>query len=177
VTNKNSLNLEEQYHSANLMRINHVGEVCAQALYNSQGCFAQDEKVIQQFREAAIEEQDHLVWTAERIRELGSHVSLLNPIWYAGSYLIGILVGSLGDKHSLSFVLETELQVEAHLDAHLQKLPLNDLKSRAIIEQMHNDEILHGRRAQALGAIELPNLVRKIMQTMSKVMIKVSYHI
>ncbi|WP_395825053.1 2-polyprenyl-3-methyl-6-methoxy-1,4-benzoquinone monooxygenase [Collimonas sp.] len=171
------LSAAEQRHSAGLMRVNHVGEVCAQALYDAQGRFAQGQPIKQQFAEAGREEADHLAWTAERLRQLGSHVSLLNPLWYAGSYALGTIAARLGDARSLGFVSETERQVEAHLSSHLQQLPLQDAKSRAIVEQMRDDEIAHGEAARALGGTEMPLLVRKTMQAMSKVMTSVAYHI
>jgi 3-demethoxyubiquinol 3-hydroxylase len=171
------LDAAEQRHSAGLMRINHVGEVCAQALYDAQGRFAQGEPIKQQFAEAGREEEDHLAWTAERLRQLGSHVSLLNPLWYAGSYVLGTLAARLGDTRSLSFVSETERQVEKHLNSHLEKLPLQDAKSRAIVEQMRDDEIAHGEAARALGGAEMPLPAQKAMQAMSKVMTTVAYYI
>lgn len=171
------LDAAEQRHSAGLMRVNHVGEVCAQALYDAQGRFAQGESIKLQFAEAGREEEDHLAWTAERLRQLGSHVSLLNPLWYAGSYALGKIAARLGDARSLGFVSETERQVEAHLSNHLEQLPLQDAKSRAIVEQMRDDEIAHGEAARSLGGTEMPVLVRKTMQAMSKVMTTVAYHI
>ncbi len=171
------LGAAEQRHSAGLMRVNHVGEVCAQALYGAQGRFAQGESIKLQFAQAGREEEDHLTWTAERLRQLGSHVSLLNPLWYAGSYTLGTIAAHLGDPRSLGFVSETERQVEAHLSNHLEQLPLQDAKSRAIIEQMRDDEIAHGEAARSLGGTEMPMLVRKTMQAISKVMTIVAYHI
>ncbi len=171
------LDVAEQRHSAGLMRVNHVGEVCAQALYDAQGRFAQGESIKLQFAEAGREEEDHLAWTAERLLQLGSHVSLLNPLWYAVSYALGTIVASLGDASSLGFVSETERQVEAHLSNHLEQLPLQDAKSRAIVEQMRDDEIAHGKAARSLGSTEMPVLVCKMMQAMSKMMKTVAYHI
>jgi ubiquinone biosynthesis monooxygenase Coq7 len=167
----------ERRYSAGLMRVNHVGEVCAQALYDSQGRFAQGEPMKKQFARSAVEEQDHLAWTAQRLAELGSRPSLLNPLWYAGSYGIGLLVARAGDAYSLGFVVETERQVEAHLASHLQKLPAQDGKSRAIVEQMRTDEVAHGAAAQALGAAELPLPVRTLMRAMAKVMTSTAYYI
>lgn len=167
----------EKRHSAGLMRVNHVGEVCAQALYDSQGRFASNESLRQQFNQAGREEEDHLAWTADRLRELGSHTSLLNPFWYAGAYALGVVAARLGDAHSLGFVVETERQVEAHLASHLDRLPPQDEKSRAIVEQMRVDEIEHGARAQALGAAETPFLVRKVMRAMAKVMTTTAYYV
>ncbi len=167
----------EKRHSAGLMRVNHVGEVCAQALYDSQGRFASNESLKQQFNQAGREEEDHLAWTAERLRELGSHTSLLNPFWYAGAYLLGTIAARTGDAHSLGFVVETERQVEAHLASHLDRLPPQDEKSRAIVEQMRVDEIAHGAKAQELGSAETPFLVRKAMQAMAKIMTTTAYYL
>lgn len=167
----------EKRHSAGLMRVNHVGEVCAQALYDSQGRFASNEPLKQQFSQAGREEEDHLAWTADRLRELGSHTSLLNPLWYVGAYLLGSVAARLGDAHSLGFVVETERQVEAHLASHLERLPPQDEKSRAIVEQMRVDEVAHGAKAQALGAAETPLPVRKAMQAMAKVMTTTAYYL
>ncbi|MBC7685088.1 MAG: 2-polyprenyl-3-methyl-6-methoxy-1,4-benzoquinone monooxygenase, partial [Bdellovibrionales bacterium] len=138
------LDAAEQRHSAGLMRVNHVGEVCAQALYNSQSRFAKSEAMREQFAQAGREEEDHLAWTAQRLGELGSRTSLLNPLWYAGAYVMGTIAAQLGDPRSLGFVVETERQVEDHLIGHLDKLPLQDAKSRAIVEQMRADEAAHG---------------------------------
>lgn len=171
------LSEEEQRHSAGLMRVNHVGEVCAQALYNSQARFAQSEAMRAQFEQAGREEEDHLAWTAERLGELGSQISVLNPLFYAGAYAIGTVAAYLGDAHSLGFVVETERQVEAHLAGHLDKLPPQDAKSRAIVEQMRVDEVAHGAAAQALGAATTPLPVRLAMQAMGKVMTSSVYYI
>lgn len=168
---------EERRHSAGLMRVNHVGEVCAQALYDSQARFAQSDAMRIQFEKAGREEEDHLAWTAQRLSELGSQPSVLNPLWYAGAYALGAVAARLGDKHSLGFVVETERQVEAHLNGHLDTLPQTDAKSRAIVEQMRIDEIAHGASAQALGASEMPLPVRMAMKAMSKVMTTTAYHI
>src|SRR3569623_305257 len=146
----------ERRHSAALMRVNHVGEVCAQALYDAQSRFAQSAAMKRQFAEAAREEQDHLAWTAQRLRELDSRPSLLNPLWYAGAYAIGAVAAHMGDARSLGFVVETERQVAAHLDSHQQRLPAQDKKSRAIVEQMRSDEIAQGAAARALGALAMP---------------------
>ena len=167
----------ERRHSAGLMRVNHVGEVCAQALYDSQAHFAKSEFLKEQFRQAGREEEDHLAWTSERLRELGSRTSLLNPLWYAGSYAIGAIAAKLGDAKSLGFVVETERQVEAHLVEHLTTLPANDLKSRAIVEQMRVDEVTHGANAQALGAASMPAPLRSAMKVMAKVMTGTAYYI
>jgi len=172
-----SMSEDEKHHSAGLMRVNHVGEVCAQALYDAQGRFAQSPALKQQFAHAGIEEADHLAWTAERLRELGSGISLLNPLWYAGSYVLGTIAARVGDARNLGFVSETERQVELHLVGHLEKLPPQDLKSRAIVDQMRKDEIEHGEAARALGAAEMPAPIRGVMQLMSKVMTTVAYRI
>jgi ubiquinone biosynthesis monooxygenase Coq7 len=168
---------KQRSHSAALMRVNHVGEVCAQALYQSQGLFSHSEQLQQQFKEAGREEEDHLAWTAERIRELGSHTSLLNPLWYAGAFAIGAVAARIGDATSLGFVVETEKQVEAHLNSHLDALPVNDGKSRAIVVQMRDDEIAHGAAAQALGAADLPAPVKTVMSAMARVMTTVAYYV
>lgn len=172
-----SLSDAEKRHSAGLMRVNHVGEVCAQALYDAQGRFAQAQALKEQFAHAGIEEEDHLAWTAERLRELGSHTSLLNPFWYAGSYVLGTLAARVGDARNLGFVAETERQVELHLISHLEKLPSRDARSRAIVAQMRKDEAEHGEAARALGAAEMPAPVRGVMKLMSQVMTTVAYRV
>lgn len=171
------MNAEMRHHSAGLMRVNHVGEVCAQALYDAQGRFARNAALRQQFAEAAREEEDHLAWTAERLRELNSRISILNPLWYGGAYALGAVAACLGDARSLGFVVETERQVEAHLASHLKKLPAEDVKSRAIVEQMRVDEIAHGAAAQSLGATELPLPARFVMRVMAKVMTTTAYYL
>ncbi|GAA4014097.1 2-polyprenyl-3-methyl-6-methoxy-1,4-benzoquinone monooxygenase [Actimicrobium antarcticum] len=168
---------EERRHSAALMRINHVGEVCAQALYQSQGQFARGPALSAQFAHAAREEEDHLAWSAERIEQLGSHTSMLNPVWFAGAYLLGMAAARAGDARSLGFVVETERQVEAHLDHHLDTLPVSDLRTRAIVTQMRDDEIAHGAAAQAMGASQVPAPIRVAMGVMSKVMTRTAYYI
>lgn len=168
---------KEQRHSAGLMRVNHVGEVCAQALYNSQARFAKSPAMRAQFAQAGREEEDHLAWTAQRLHELGSQPSLLNPLWYAGAYALGTVAAHLGDQRSLGFVAETERQVEAHLNSHLEKLPAQDAKSRAIVEQMRTDEAAHGEAARTLGAIEAPLPVKTAMTAMAKVMTTAAYYI
>ena len=172
-----ALDEAEHRHSVGLMRVNHVGEVCAQALYDAQGRFSQHEATREQFALAGREEADHLAWTAQRLHELGSHISLLNPLWYGGAYLFGTLAARMGDARNLGFVAETERQVEAHLARHLQTLPPQDAKSRAIVEQMRVDEIEHGNAARALGAAEMPVPLRGAMQAVSKVMTGVAYYI
>ncbi len=171
------LSAQEKRHSAGLMRINHVGEVCAQALYNAQARFAKNEVIREKFIQAGQEEEDHLAWTAERLKELGANISVLNPLWYAGSYALGAVAATLGDARSLGFVVETERQVEAHLASHLQQLPEDDVKSRAIVEQMRQDEAAHGAQAQAMGASETPRPVQKLMEGMAKVMTTSAYYL
>ena len=168
---------QEKRQSAGLMRVNHVGEVCAQALYEAQAAFAKDEPTREQFRRSGQEEIDHLAWTAERLQELGSQTSLLNPLWYAGAYTLGAVAARLGDAHSLGFVVETERQVEAHLNSHLDRLPVQDQRSRAIVTQMRDDEIAHANAAQALGAAELPEPVKGAMRLMAKVMTGTAYYL
>jgi ubiquinone biosynthesis monooxygenase Coq7 len=167
----------ERRHSAALMRVNHVGEICAQALYEAQGRFSRNAGTREQFRHAAQEEEDHLAWTKERLAELGSHTSILNPLWYSGSYVLGAIAARMGDARSLGFVVETERQVEAHLASHLQRLPEADQKSRLVVEQMRQDEIAHGAAAQSMGAIEMPRPVQQTMRAMSKVMTSIAYYI
>jgi ubiquinone biosynthesis monooxygenase Coq7 len=171
------LDEREQRHSAGLMRVNHVGEVCAQALYDSQARHAHSPGMRAQFEQAGREEEDHLAWTAQRLTELGSQPSVLNPLWYAGAYAMGTVAAKLGDARSLGFVVETERQVEAHLNSHLEQLPAGDAKSRAIVEQMRLDEVAHGDAAQSLGAAEMPVPVKLIMRAMSKVMTTTAYYL
>ncbi len=167
----------ERRHSAGLMRVNHVGEVCAQALYDSQANFAHTQEVRTQFEHAAREEEDHLAWCAQRLTELGSQPSVLNPLWYAGAYVMGSVAARIGDPISLGFVVETERQVEAHLNSHLELLPAQDAKSRAIVDQMRIDEIAHADAAQAAGAASLPLPVKVAMRAMAKVMTTTAYRI
>lgn len=171
------LTLSEKQHIAGLMRVNHAGEVCAQALYQGQALTAKLTHIKQQMSEAAQEEVDHLAWCEERLYELDSRPSLLNPVWYGGSLLLGALAGLAGDKVSLGFVAETERQVSAHLYKHLQALPAADNKTRAILAQMKDDEEQHAQLAIEAGAIELPFLVKKLMNAVSKLMTKSSYHL
>lgn len=167
----------ERRRSAGLMRVNHVGEVCAQALYDAQGAFSRSDELKRQFHQAGREEEDHLAWTAQRLQELGSRVSLLNPFWYAGAYALGAVAARIGDAQSLGFVVETERQVEAHLASHLALLPASDEKSRAIVEQMRVDEVEHGAAAQAMGAAVTPAPVQSAMRAMAKVMTTTAYYI
>jgi ubiquinone biosynthesis monooxygenase Coq7 len=172
-----ALDDREQRLSIGLMRVNHVGEVCAQALYNAQARFAKGDAMRAQFAQAGREEEDHLAWTAQRLAELGSQPSLLNPLWYAGAYAMGTVAAHLGNARSLGFVVETERQVEAHLNSHLDQLPLQDAKSRAIVAQMRRDEAAHGEAARSLGAIEAPLPVKVAMTAMAKVMTTTAYYI
>jgi ubiquinone biosynthesis monooxygenase Coq7 len=176
-TSDGVLSEAERKHSAALMRVNHVGEVCAQALYQAQAQFARSPELAEQFCSAAREEEDHLAWTAERIEQLGSHKSVLNPVWFAGSYLLGLAAARLGDARSLGFVVETERQVEAHLTHHLETLPASDAKSRAIVTQMRADEVAHGAAAQSLGATDIPMPVQGLMRAMSKLMTTTAYYL
>jgi ubiquinone biosynthesis monooxygenase Coq7 len=171
------LTTDEQRRSAGLMRVNHVGEVCAQALYEAQGTFANNVEMCVRLSHAAREEEDHLAWTAQRLEELGSHTSFLNPIWYGGAYALGMIAARLGDAKSLAFIVETERQVEVHLTEHLERLPTRDLKSRVIVEQMRKDEAAHSVAAKALGAVEMPWPARQAMRVMSKVMTSVAYYV
>lgn len=174
---ENNLSDQEKRHSAGLMRVNHVGEICAQALYDAQAQFTKTAAISQQFTHSGIEEEDHLAWSAQRITELNSRTSLLNPLWYAGAYVCGTIAARCGDAASLGFVVETEKQVAAHLASHLEKLPQADSKSRAIVEQMRVDEIAHGAAALALGASDLPLPVKATMRAMAKVMTASAYYI
>jgi len=167
----------ERRHAAGLMRINHVGEVCAQALYVGQAALARNEETRQHLMHAAQEETDHLAWCAERLKQLDSRPSLLNPLWYAGSYAIGVAAAAVGDPVSLGFVVETERQVEAHLADHLERLPVQDARSRAILTQMQTDEIRHAEAAQARGGIDLPWPIPGLMHAASAVMKAVAYRL
>ena len=160
-----------------LMRINHAGEVCAQALYQGQAMTARLAEVREKMEQASEEENDHLAWTAERIRDMGTHTSYLNPLWYAGSFTIGALAGLAGDKWSLGFVAETERQVVAHLEGHLRRLPPQDEKSRAILEQMKDDEAHHATVAIESGAAELPPPIRRLMRLTARIMTTLAYRI
>ena len=175
--NESKLSNEERKHSAGLMRVNHAGEVSAQALYQGQALTARLEKVRASMERAALEENDHLAWTKKRLEDLGDHKSILNPLWYAGSFAIGAVAGAIGDKWSLGFVAETEHQVIRHLDDHLSKLPATDARSKAILQQMREDEAHHATIALEGGGAELPRTVKKIMQAMSKVMTTTTYYI
>lgn len=163
--------------SGALMRVNHVGEICAQALYEGQAAATADPRLAGEFRQAAREEGDHLAWTRERLRELDARPSMLNPLWYAGALLLGLLAGRAGDRLSLGFMAETERQVEAHLAGHLERLPASDLRSRAIVVAMKDDEIRHAQNALRLGGAELPAPVRAAMRAAAKVMTTTAHHI
>jgi ubiquinone biosynthesis monooxygenase Coq7 len=165
----------EKNETTALMRVNHVGEICAQALYQGQALTARDTGVQQALTQAAREETEHLAWTERRIAELGGRKSLLNPLWYGGSFAIGAFAGMLGDKWNLGFLAETERQVETHLAGHLQRLPQHDGKSRAIVAQMQVDEAGHATTAMSYGGAELPTPVKLAMQLGSKVMTRTAY--
>lgn len=158
-----------------LMRVNHAGEIAAQALYHGQALVARNPRVRDALIEAGREETDHLAWTQQRLAELDTRRSFLDPLWYAGSFAIGVAAGLAGDRTSLGFIEETERQVEGHLDSHLESLPKEDVRSRAIVEQMRSDEIAHGRRANEMGAAALPLPVRKLMQATARVMTQGAY--
>ncbi len=166
---------DERSKSGALMRVDHSGEVCAQALYSGQALTARDPAKREALLQAAREEGDHLAWTRDRLCELGAHQSFLNPLWYAGSFTLGAVAGLAGDRWSLGFVVETERQVEAHLDRHLGELPANDSRSRVILEQMRLDEIRHARQAIASGAAKLPQPIAAVMRATSKVMTGSAY--
>ena len=172
-----ALSAEDRRESAALMRVNHAGEMAAQALYHAQALFARDPEVREFMINAARDETDHLAWCEARLKELGSGPSLLNPLWYAGSFGIGALAALLGDRASLGFVAETERQVEGHLKSHLDRLPAEDLRSRAIVEAMCHDEVGHGQQAQSAGATSVPGPVRELMRRTAKVMTHTSYRI
>ena len=172
-----ALDSDQRKHAAGLMRVNHVGEVCAQALYQSQKLVARDSQIKEMLDHSGQEELDHLAWCETRLKELGSHTSYLNPLWFAGSFAIGLAAGLAGDKWSLGFVAETEKQVENHLASHLKTLPEEDHRSRAIVNQMRLDEIEHGQAALHAGGVTLPEPIQKVMQAMSKVMTTTAYKI
>ena len=168
---------KERAHAAALMRVNHVGEICAQALYQGQALTARDPHAKAALQQAAREEEDHLAWSADRIRELGGRPSLLNPLWYAGAFAIGTAAGALGDRWNLAFLAETEKQVEEHLTGHLGELPAADERTRAVVEAMRDDEAKHRMTAVRLGAAELPGPARAAMRFASKVMTTLAYRI
>lgn len=166
---------DERRRAASLMRVNHCGEICAQALYQGQAMMSKDMGIKRALERAAQEETEHLAWTERRIAELGGHKSLLNPLWYGGSLAIGILAARFGDGINLGFLAETERQVESHLKSHLDRLPPQDLRSREIVTQMKEDEAAHADTAVRLGAVELPAPVKAAMKASSKVMTSVAY--
>ncbi len=167
----------QRAHAGALMRVNHVGEVCAQALYTAQALTARTPALRGQFEHASLEETDHLAWTRQRLDELGARPSLLNPLWYAGAFGLGLLAGRLGDRASLGLVVETEKQVEAHLQGHMEMLPEHDHASRAIVAQMKDDEARHAREAQAAGAMFMPEPVKALMRAAAMVMTTVALRI
>ena len=171
------LNDAERRDAGALMRVNHVGEVCAQALYTAQAAISRDAALRAHFSEAAREETDHLAWTVQRLEELGARPSVLNPLWYAGAFGLGLVAGRLGDALSLGFVAETERQVEAHLDGHLDRLPAADSASRAVINQMKVDEARHASQAWSAGARELPPPAKMLMRAAARVMTTVAHRI
>ena len=175
------LTTQEQKLSAGLMRVNHVGEVCAQGLYTAQALMTPSPALRTQFTQACVEETDHLAWTAQRLEELGARPSVLNPLWYAGAFTIGLVAGRMGNAVSLGFVVETETQVSAHLQGHLSgeahRLPESDAASRAIVAQMRNDEMGHADAARSAGAVELPAAVQSLMRGAAKIMTTVAQRI
>lgn len=177
LTSDLDLSPQERSHAAGLMRVNHVGEVCAQALYQSQKLLAKSPQTRVLLDQAAKEEVDHMAWCEERLKELDARPSLLNPLWYVGAFGMGLLAGLAGDRWSLGFLAETEKQVERHLDDHLERLPEADLRSRAIVEQMRTDEIEHGASAIEAGGQELPRPIQLLMTSISKIMTTTAYKI
>lgn len=177
VTPDEQLQDTERAHASGLMRVNHVGEVCAQALYQAQALTTRAPHLRAHFEQAAREETDHLAWTQQRLDELGSRASLLNPLWYAGAFGIGLVAGRVSDAVSLGFVVETERQVEEHLQGHLDELPAADLRSRAIVRQMKDDEARHATTAEQAGAADLPMPVKWAMRAAAKVMTTTAYRI
>lgn len=171
------LSTQDKALSGALMRVNHVGEVCAQALYAAQALGTRDPMLRQHFLNASREEGDHLAWTKGRLDELGARPSLLNPLWYAGAFGLGLVASRLGDRLSLGFVVETERQVEAHLATHLEKLPDGDHESRAIVAQMKDDEAVHAREAEDAGALQLPAPVKALMRSAAKVMTTTAHYL
>jgi ubiquinone biosynthesis monooxygenase Coq7 len=167
----------EKREAAALMRVNHCGEVCAQALYNGQALTARNPATVESLKQAGIEETEHLAWCESRIKELGGRKSLLNPVFYSSSFALGALAGILGDKWNLGFLAETERQVGKHLSQHLTQLPEHDLRSRAVLQQMQSDEAQHAENAVKQGGAELPRPVKSLMQVMSRAMTKTSYYL
>lgn len=171
------LDAAQKAHAAGLMRVNHVGEICAQALYRGQSVVCKDPACTELLLDAAAEEVDHLAWCEQRLSELNARPSVLNPLWYAGSFVLGALAGRSGVAHNLGFMAETERQVEAHLDSHLERLPREDERSRAIVQQMKEDEIEHRKTAENHGAATLPASVRLVMRAVSRVMTTTAYRV
>jgi ubiquinone biosynthesis monooxygenase Coq7 len=171
------LSVAERAHVAALMRVNHVGEVCAQALYQGQALTARDPQTRASLEQAAHEEEDHLAWSADRVHELDGHLSFLNPVWYAGSLAMGIAAGALGDRWNLAFLAETERQVEEHLAGHLAQLPAGDSRTRAVVERMRAEEARHRETALALGAAEMPAPAKLAMRAMARLMTAVAYRL
>ena len=171
------LTADERRHAAGLMRVNHTGEVCAQALYQAQALTARDGAIRQRFAQAAREEEEHLAWTQQRLAELNDRPSLVNPLWYAGSFAIGLAAGMTGDRTNLGFVVETERQVEEHLSGHMDRLPPGDVKSRAIVAAMRDDEMRHGAAARDSGADDLPWLARALMRGVARLMTLTAYRL
>ena len=168
---------EQRREAAALMRVNHVGEVCAQALYTAQALTTRNPQLRDHFTQACTEETDHLAWTEQRLQELGGRTSYLNPLWYAGAFGIGLVAGRISDAVSLGFVVETEVQVGAHLQSHLDHLPAGDAASRAIVTQMRDDELRHAQNARERGALELPQPVKSLMRAAAKVMTTVAHRV
>lgn len=167
----------DRRHAAALMRVNHVGEVCAQALYQGQALTAKDAHARRALERAAREEEDHLAWSEQRVSELGGRTSLLNPLWYAGAFAIGTVAGALGDRWNLGFLAETERQVEEHLSGHLERLPSQDARTRTLVEAMRADEARHRDTALRLGAAELPRPIKLVMRLASAFMTRVAYRV
>ncbi len=172
-----ALTADERRHAAGLMRVNHTGEVCAQALYQAQALTARDGAIRLRFAHAAREEEEHLAWTQQRLAELNDRPSLVNPLWYAGSFAIGLAAGMTGDRTNLGFVVETERQVEEHLSGHMDRLPPGDAKSRAIVAAMRDDEMRHGAAARDSGADDLPWLARALMRGVARLMTLTAYRL
>ena len=171
------LTADERRHAAGLMRVNHTGEVCAQALYQAQALTAREGAIRRRLAQAAREEEEHLAWTQQRLTELGARPSLVNPLWYAGSFAIGLAAGVTGDRTNLGFVVETERQVEEHLSGHMDRLPAGDVKSRAIVVAMRDDEMRHGAAARDAGAADLPWLARALMRGTARLMTVSAYRL
>ena len=174
---EHELTPEERRHAAGLMRVNHTGEVCAQALYQAQALTARDAGIRGRLALAAREEEEHLAWTQQRLTELGERPSLVNPLWYAASFAIGLAAGVAGDRTNLGFVVETERQVEEHLSGHMDRLPAGDVKSRVIVAAMRDDEMRHGAAARDAGAADLPWLVRALMRGTARLMTVTAYRL